>query len=217
MPYLAILSLAHNALSGSFPLEITNIATLERLDLSHNQLSGPLPPELAHLTKIYDLNLSYNQFTGSLPPELGEIDFGYVIGPFWQSGVLDLSYNQLSGSLPPELGHPCCLGRLDLAGNQFSGAVPSSLAGLEFLGRPGMESIRPVDVSEPLDLGYNRLDSSGVPNLLAFLSLHDPDWDETQTVPVTQIEVSLDQRRVEPILGAHQLYPRWGLLRDQHR
>jgi hypothetical protein len=82
-------------------------------------------------------------------------------------------------------------GAADLAGKQCSGTVPASLAGLEFLGLRGTDGNQPSDVSEPLDLGYNRLDSSGVPSLLAFLSLHDPDWDETQTVPVTQIEVGL--------------------------
>ena len=61
---IADLSLSHNQLSGSIPLDILNIASL---DLSYNQLSGEYDASWIEVTPHSNISLEINRLSGQLP------------------------------------------------------------------------------------------------------------------------------------------------------
>ena len=65
------LRLRRNALTGSIPAELGELANLVWLDISLNNLSGPLPVGLGDLTRLRFLDLGANDLTGPIPTELG--------------------------------------------------------------------------------------------------------------------------------------------------
>lgn len=121
------LSLFENGLSGSIPLDIFNLSSLEFLSLDYNQLTGSIPPEISNLTELTALSLAGNQLSDSIPPEIGNLSKLSV--------VLDLSVNQLSGSIPPEIGNLSNLTSLRLSDNQLSGLIPAELSNMTNLNR----------------------------------------------------------------------------------
>jgi uncharacterized repeat protein (TIGR01451 family) len=157
------IDLINLGISGTIPPELGNLADLEILNLSQNQLSGNIPSELGNLTKLYWLDLSANQLSGSIPAQLGNTDME----------VLYLDQNQLSGTIPAELGNLNFLGSLNLSQNQLNGNIPTQFSNLSNF--------------QELDLGYNMLTASD-PALIAWLNANDPDWDQTQTVPPTNVQ-----------------------------
>jgi Leucine-rich repeat (LRR) protein len=118
------LSLPNNQLSGSIPVELGNLASLQYLKLSGNQLSGSIPLALGNLANLQFLALYSNQLTGSIPSDLGSlVNLRY----------LHLYWNQLSGNIPPELGNLVNLVELSLSHNQLSGGIPPDLGNLASL------------------------------------------------------------------------------------
>ncbi|XP_028794042.1 probable leucine-rich repeat receptor-like protein kinase At1g68400 [Neltuma alba] len=63
---LKLLFLSHNEFSGAFPVTVTSLLRLYRLDLSHNNLSGDIPTTLNNLTHLLSLRLNDNQFSGHI-------------------------------------------------------------------------------------------------------------------------------------------------------
>ncbi|KAG4384391.1 hypothetical protein GLYMA_13G266100v4 [Glycine max] len=137
---LAIISLLGNRLTGSIPIEIANISTLQSLVLEGNQLSGNLPPELGNLTQIQRLLLSSNNFIGELPVTLvklttlqdiriGDNQFSGKIPNFIQSLTslqkLDLSFNKLTGPIPSTYDALRKVDYIYLTGNLLNGQVPA--------------------------------------------------------------------------------------------
>ena len=166
------LSLSDNALAGSIPPELGNLANLTQLTLSSNQLTGPIPPELGNLANLRGLLLRSNQLTRPIPPELGNLaellwlwlDGNNLTGPIPpQLGNLPdlkelyLYENQLSGPIPPELGDLAQLERLYLYKNQLSGPIPPELGNLASL--------------DTLSLSYNNLSGPIPPELGNFPQL----------------------------------------------
>ena len=113
------LDLSYNELTGSIPLEIGNLANLERLYLNNNQLSGEIPPEIGDLTNLERLYLNYNQLIGSIPPEIGNLT---------NLTSLYLHSNQLTGIIPDEI---CNQGDSSpsLYNNQLCPPYPSCIEG----------------------------------------------------------------------------------------
>ncbi len=178
---LRSLILQDNSLTGGLPDEIGNLSLLDWLSLSTNQLSGSLPDSLGNLTLLSILWLDNNQFSGNIPASFGN---------FTQISSLTLFDNQLSGNIPSELGSLASLQDLELHNNRLSGPIPAALGSLTNLFflllqnnaledeiPPALSALTPTVV----DFGYNRLNASD-PGLIAWLSAHDPDWDQTQTV-----------------------------------
>ncbi|MGE5340786.1 MAG: Ig-like domain-containing protein [Candidatus Omnitrophota bacterium] len=153
---LGILDLGLNQLSGAIPAELGNLANLEYLILNSNQLSGPIPSELGNLGNVKYVYLINNQLSGSIPPSLGNL--GHVLD-LW------LYNNHLTGPIPPELGNLPNVKKLFLDHNGLSGEIPLNLTHL-------------TTISD-LDIGYNCLFSSD-PTLIAWLNIHDPDWNAHQ-------------------------------------
>jgi hypothetical protein len=141
LPYLRVLALRDNQLTGPIPPELGRLEQLVSLDLSRNQLSGNLPSELSGLQRLEFLFLYANQLSGELPPAWGSLpalrhlDLGYnaltgaIPAEFGQLQTLEalrVGHNQLSGSLPAELGLLSHLTEADVSYNQLSGAVPEA-------------------------------------------------------------------------------------------
>ncbi|KAH0917898.1 hypothetical protein HID58_025558, partial [Brassica napus] len=74
MPYLTLISVCANNLSGPLPTGLQNFKNLKVLCVCNffhpcrgveaNQFSGPIPDEIGNLTTLKRLNLASNQFTG---------------------------------------------------------------------------------------------------------------------------------------------------------
>ena len=96
---LESLQLSGNALNGSIPAALGNLAQLYRLSLFQNELSGPIPPELGQLTNLRFLYLSDNALTGRVPTELGmtSLEELNLLGISGLTGPLPRSFMQLSG------------------------------------------------------------------------------------------------------------------------
>ncbi|XP_054808705.1 probable leucine-rich repeat receptor-like protein kinase At1g68400 [Prosopis cineraria] len=93
---LKLLFLSHNEFSGVFPVTVTSLLRLYRLDLSHNNLTGNIPTTVNNLTHLLSLRLNDNQFSGHIPTlNLSNLqDF-------------NVSGNRFSGEIPkPVSGFP---------------------------------------------------------------------------------------------------------------
>ncbi|CDP14389.1 unnamed protein product [Coffea canephora] len=112
------LDLSYNSLSGSLPIEVSQIMSLRYLILAYNQFTGQIPSEYGNFQAIQFLDLSFNMLNGSIPSSLGKLS-----SLLW----LTLADNQLSGEIPPELGNCSSLLWLNLANNQLSGTIPPQL------------------------------------------------------------------------------------------
>ena len=86
-----------NKLTGTLPVELTSVSTLNYLNLGYNRLTGTVPASLGDLQQITYLMMDWNDLTGTIPPELGKL--GQL------SGWLSLEGNNLSGTVPPTLAN----------------------------------------------------------------------------------------------------------------
>ncbi len=200
------LSLDNNALTGSIPAELGNLANLEWLNLSSNGLTGSIPTELGNLANLQTLSLSSNGLTGSIPAELGNL--ANLQG-------LYLNNNGLTGSIPTELGNLANLEGLVLRNNELTGSIPTelgNLANLEwlFLHNNELTGSVPTELGnlanlEWLDLGRNELTGS-IPAELGNLPLDHP-WATSPLV--------LDQNRLNSCipraLAAHAEFARFAI------
>ena len=119
------LFLGKNQLSAAIPVELSQLSNLKSLSLSENDLSGAIPIELARLSSLESLNLANNfQLSGTIPVELTQLP---------SLKHLILSNNQLSGTIPTELARLSNLISLYLNGNQLTGAIPAELGELSNL------------------------------------------------------------------------------------
>ena len=147
---LRMLQLGFNAISGSIPLELTNLTEAQVIHVQSNHLEGSIPEDFGTLQALRYLNLTTNNISGTLPPSIGNL-----------RGLVDLSLseNRLTGSLPLEIGSMFSLRHLrmhtngldgnftalttlgdlrnlvtlDLYGNRMHGDVPSSIQNLSSL------------------------------------------------------------------------------------
>ncbi|XP_019190174.1 PREDICTED: probable LRR receptor-like serine/threonine-protein kinase At1g07650 [Ipomoea nil] len=115
LPFLKIIDLSRNYLSGTIPPEWASIK-LELISVTVNRLSGPIPKYLGNITTLTYLNLESNFFNGTVPPELGKLA---------NLEMLILNANNLTGRLPKELNALKKLIVLRISRNNFTGKMPS--------------------------------------------------------------------------------------------
>ncbi|KAM4110885.1 hypothetical protein ACJW30_05G025700 [Castanea mollissima] len=86
-----LIDLSSNKLSGSIPVEISDLSELRFLNLSRNHLIGKIPEKIGSMKELESVDLSRNHLSGEIPPSMANLTF---------LSLLDLSYNNLSGRIP---------------------------------------------------------------------------------------------------------------------
>ncbi|WP_158600406.1 hypothetical protein [Fibrisoma montanum] len=85
-------------LTGSLPLSLSGLTSLNYLNLYNNVITGSIPVSLSALTALDYLSISFNQLTGSIPAGLSNLT---------RLTFLDFQQNQLSGCFPASLSALC--------------------------------------------------------------------------------------------------------------
>ncbi|GMP88175.1 hypothetical protein CsSME_00040251 [Camellia sinensis var. sinensis] len=157
---LTVLNVADNNITGTIPRSITNLSSLMHLDLRNNQLSGTIPRNFGKLRMLSRALLSRNRLTGSIP-----VSVSYI----YRLADLDLSFNQISGPIPENIGKMAVLSTLNLDGNRISGTIPPTLIASSItilnLSRNAFEGtipdgFGPRSYFTAMDFSYNRLTTS---------------------------------------------------------
>lgn len=164
---LTVLNVADNLISGTIPQSLTNISSLMHLDLRNNKISGELPRDFGRLGMLSRALLSRNQLSGTIPASISQI---------YRLADLDLSLNKLSGPIPASLGKMAVLATLNLDCNNITGSIPPSLIVSAIsnlnLSRNSLQSFIP-NVFGPrsyftvIDLSYNKLRGNIPPTILS--------------------------------------------------
>ncbi|KAI8022090.1 Lysine--tRNA ligase [Camellia lanceoleosa] len=115
LPYLKIIDLSRNYLSGPLPREWAS-TKLELMSLSINRISGTIPKFLGRITSLTNVSFESNMFDGTVPAELGNLV--HLV-------YLNLNSNNLTGELPKEFSNLINLRELRLSSNNFNGKLPS--------------------------------------------------------------------------------------------
>ncbi|XP_019190159.1 PREDICTED: probable leucine-rich repeat receptor-like serine/threonine-protein kinase At3g14840 [Ipomoea nil] len=159
LPFLKIIDLTRNYLSGTIPPGWASMK-LELISLTVNRLSGPIPKYLGNITTLTYLSLENNMFNGSIPPELGKLI---------NLQSLYLTANYLTGELPKEFNALTNMTVLKLSSNNFTGKLPSfqSLKNLQKLElqASGFEGPIPENLSistSLIELRISELNGGGV-------------------------------------------------------
>ncbi|GER38925.1 leucine-rich repeat protein kinase family protein, partial [Striga asiatica] len=140
------LLLENNQLSGSIPLTLGLVQTLEVVRLDRNSLSGPVPENLNNLTSVQELFLGNNRLTGLVPDLTGMNTLNYV----------DMSNNTFDTTdIPPWFSSLQSLTSLIMENTQIQGPLPVSLFSLPQL---QMVALKNNQVNETLNIGSSYSD-----------------------------------------------------------
>ncbi|XP_031286471.1 receptor-like protein 7 [Pistacia vera] len=90
-PFLTILLLSNNKLTGEIPDMICNMSTIGILDLSSNSLSGKIPTCMGNFSNLRVLDLQKNKLYGTIP---GKFAKGSPLK------TLNINENELEGPIP---------------------------------------------------------------------------------------------------------------------
>ncbi|MBA0668482.1 hypothetical protein Goklo_001389 [Gossypium klotzschianum] len=123
-PYLSLLLISENKLTGNIPSLICNWTSLVVLDLSKNNMSGTIPECLGNYSYgLQFINLQVNNFHGKIPDSFTNNMLKNLL----------LNDNQLEGSLPRSLANCTSLEVLNLGNNNLTDTFPHWLASLPSL------------------------------------------------------------------------------------
>ncbi|XP_052200765.1 probable LRR receptor-like serine/threonine-protein kinase At3g47570 isoform X4 [Diospyros lotus] len=117
LPFLEVLYLHSNQLSGQFSPGLWECRSLRILALSTNNFAGSISNKIGNLTLLRELYLGENKLTGALPEEIGTLNLE----------TLSISSASLTGSIPFQIFNASRAKVIDLADNQLSGYLPSFL------------------------------------------------------------------------------------------
>nr|XP_009767892.1 PREDICTED: putative receptor-like protein kinase At3g47110 [Nicotiana sylvestris] len=160
-----------NQITGSVPISIYNISSLQRLQLGENNLNGSVSQEIGNLTKMQYMDLQQNKFTGEIPKEISNlVDLEVFI----------IALNSFSGSHSMEIFNISKLRIVDLSANNLSGTLPSNIGfifpniEILYLGLTNLVESIPHSISNcskltTLELTGNKL-TGLIPNSLGYLT-----------------------------------------------
>jgi hypothetical protein len=125
-PFLQIINLSYNDLTGTLPASFADFPDLLNLELHGNSLSGEIPSSLFDkFTSLQLLNLGENRLSGSLDTKIGQLT---------ELRGLHLHQNYFRGQFPSEIGKlSSFLTHSRIYGNKFSGLLPTELGRLTHL------------------------------------------------------------------------------------
>ncbi|KAL8513147.1 hypothetical protein ACS0TY_019363 [Phlomoides rotata] len=158
---LQFVSLSYNSFSGEIPAAFGKLTSLQILYLGGNYLNGVIPKEMGNLQNLVKLFIEHNQITGALPINISNMSSlqGLIL---WD--------NKLSGNLPSDIGNFTTLKHLELSENRFTGVIPteigqlSQLEALTLYSNNFTGSIPPqifnISTLRTLDLAFNDLSGS---------------------------------------------------------
>ncbi|KAL6132885.1 hypothetical protein ACLB2K_065124 [Fragaria x ananassa] len=127
-----------NNFSGSIPMTLGLVKTLEVVRLGSNTLSGSVPSNLNNLTNVTELNLANNNLAGPLPDLTGMNSIIYVDlsnnsfdpseAPLWFSTLpalttLVMEFGSLQGPVPEKLFSLSELQQVKLKNNALNGTL----------------------------------------------------------------------------------------------
>ncbi|XP_072981675.1 receptor protein kinase WSS1-like [Typha angustifolia] len=161
------INLGKTSVSGSLPVSLSTLASLQSLQLQSNQISGPLP-SLSKLATLQRLLLDGNAFS-SIPADFfsGLSGLQYVSlddNPFdpWSVPkdvasidgltVFSASNASIGGLVPDFFGSLPNLQILRLSYNNFTGGLPSSLAGSTIRSLYLNNQVSPEKLTGPIDV-----------------------------------------------------------------
>ncbi|CAL1368795.1 unnamed protein product [Linum trigynum] len=123
-PFMSILDLSNNSLSGSLSdflcYKPDEEKTMQVMNLGANEFHGEIPDCWRSWKFLEAIKLSSNKFQGKIPPSLGAL-------AFLQS--LHLRNNNLSGEIPPSLANSTKMVALDFSRNNLEGSLPAWIGG----------------------------------------------------------------------------------------
>eukprot|EP00547_Thalassionema_nitzschioides_P016383 CAMPEP_0194251074 /NCGR_PEP_ID=MMETSP0158-20130606/24505_1 /TAXON_ID=33649 /ORGANISM="Thalassionema nitzschioides, Strain L26-B" /LENGTH=666 /DNA_ID=CAMNT_0038988087 /DNA_START=6 /DNA_END=2006 /DNA_ORIENTATION=+ len=148
--------LQNSNLSGSLPLEIQMLSTLERLSLDHNNITDF--KSIRNLTKLTHLTIGYNHIDNEFPEWIAELSKLQILG---------LSHNGFTSTLPSQLKELTDLSSFAVDNNKMSGPLEIledmpwlSTLYLEdnsFTGTITNNFLHHLEIIEVLDVGNNKL------------------------------------------------------------
>ena len=130
--------LGQNALTGSIPDNIGDLAKLEIFSASANKLNSTIPSSISNATQLNILDLSYNKLTGEIPREISNLVLLHEIrldhnrlrgfpdlGPLKHLKIVHLNNNLLDGklNLPLDMGDLDNLAEFAIQNNDLTGDV----------------------------------------------------------------------------------------------
>ncbi|XP_016167872.2 LRR receptor-like serine/threonine-protein kinase GSO1 [Arachis ipaensis] len=145
MPFLIVLDIAYNRISGHIPKCLNNITSFVDMHYSTSWIfyeffdggaffiyrdnlillvKGQQSDYYKNLKLMRMVDLSSNNLTGTMSPQLFSLS---------QLHFLNLSHNRLTGTIPKEIGSMTQLESLDLSKNELTGQIPESISSLSFL------------------------------------------------------------------------------------
>ncbi|XP_065033823.1 LRR receptor-like serine/threonine-protein kinase FLS2 [Musa acuminata AAA Group] len=130
-PFLSVVSLSNNRLTGGIPASIGRVPAMEALDLHGNHLTGSIPMEIGLLRRLTVLDLSENKISGGIPSSIGKLK---------NLVVLYLNQNRITGSIPPSIAGMVSLQFCRMSENQLTGSIPDSIGGLPSIERLILEN-----------------------------------------------------------------------------
>ncbi|MBL7994178.1 fibronectin type III domain-containing protein [bacterium] len=135
-------------LTGSIPVNIGQMTSLELLYLQGNKLTGSIPAGLGNLSRLTSLSLASNQLTGAIPIEIWNLANLIYLDLSWNNGLSvgalpasitnltslnDLYLYQCGITSLPNMSSMTNLRTLGLGYNQLTGAIPSWIGSLSQL------------------------------------------------------------------------------------
>ena len=118
--FVTEIMLESNNLSGTIPIELSNLAHLKKLSLENGHLGGTIPSSIGQMTELEVLDLDYNELSGSLPQELAGAK---------SLSMIDLNGNNITGSIQV-LSELPNLRFIAVHSTLVSGVVPSEMGDL---------------------------------------------------------------------------------------
>lgn len=112
-------------MSGTIPIELQGISSLEEIELFSNKLYGKIPATINSLKHLKLLDIEGNMLTGDL--------FSSISNTIENLTSLRVSFNNFEGSIPSDIYRFRKLEELWAAQIKLSGTLPESFGALENL------------------------------------------------------------------------------------